>query len=337
MNPVRFALLGYGHIGRRHALHIRQHPDAELVAVCDTDSSRLQDAELSGLPVYTDPETMLRIAEADVVNICTPNYLHHPHALMAVQRGFHVVVEKPMALSTDECSDMIAAAEQAQRTIFVVKQNRYNEPVQEVKQLLDEGVLGEIYLVQVNCFWNRNETYYRQSAWRGGKKTDGGCLFTQFSHFVDILYYLFGEVSEVQGKVSHRAHPYTEVEDNGSFVMTTPKGTLVNLNFSTCSYERNMEGAITVLAENGTVKIGGQYLNTLEYQHIRDRVLPPIAIQAKANDYGLYQGSMSNHDRVIDNVVQTLRGQAVAMTNAREGREVVAMIEKMYRAADAQR
>jgi UDP-N-acetyl-2-amino-2-deoxyglucuronate dehydrogenase len=335
MNPVRFALLGYGHIGRRHALHIRQHPDAELVAVCDTDPSKLSTPELAALPTFSDPETMLRSVKADVVNICTPNYLHHPHALMALQQGFHAVVEKPMALSTSECSDMIEAAEKSERTIFVVKQNRYNEPVQQVKQLLDEGVLGEVYLVQVNCFWNRNEAYYRQSAWRGGKKTDGGCLFTQFSHFVDILYYLFGEVADIQGKVSHRAHPYTEVEDNGSFVMKTPKGALVNLNFSTCSYEKNMEGAITVLAEHGTVKIGGQYLNTLEYQHIRDRVLPPIAIQAKANDYGLYQGSMSNHDRVIDNVVQTLRGQAVAMTNAREGREVVAMIEQMYRAAQA--
>jgi predicted dehydrogenase len=203
--------------------------------------------------------------------------------------------------------------------------------VQQVKKLMNENVLGNIYFINVNCFWNRNEYYYNESNWRGKKELDGGCLFTQFSHFIDILYYLFGEIKNVQGLIKNLNHAYTEVEDSGSFVMETINGAIVNFNFSTCSFEKNMEGAITILAENGTVKIGGQYLNTIEYQHIKAVQLPEINIVAKSNDYGKYQGSMSNHDKIIANVINTLQGKDTIMTNATEGMQVVKIIEEMYR------
>jgi len=333
MKEIKFAVIGLGNIGRRHVHHILANPEARLVAVCDTDRKKLEHAETNGAVGFTDVDDMLNQIDVDVVNVCTPNFLHHPHTLAALAKGFHVVCEKPMAISNVQCSDMIQAAETAGRTIFVVKQNRYNEPVQQVRKLLEKGLLGDTYFIHINCFWNRNPFYYEESAWRGKKETDGGCLFTQFSHFVDILYYLFGEIQDVEGKTFNFNHPYTNVEDTGSFVMKTRQGALVNFNFSTCSYEKNMEGAITILSEHGTVKIGGQYLNTIEYQHIKDHVLPAIAITAKANDYGRYQGSMSNHDRVIDNVINTLRGTEQAMTNAHEGKKVVEMIEQMYTAA----
>jgi predicted dehydrogenase len=235
-----------------------------------------------------------------------------------------------MATRSEDSAQMILEAEKAQRTIFVVKQNRYNEPVQQVKQLLQQGILGKPYLINVNCFWNRNMDYYQESSWRGTRMQDGGCLFTQFSHFVDILYYLFGPVDTKSGMVRNFAHPYTELEDSGVFLMETASGALVNFNFSTCSYEKNLEGAFTILAEKGAVKIGGQYLNTIEYQQIEGHVIPAIHIQAKANDYGKYQGSMSNHDQMIQNVIQTLRGEASIMTSAAEGHEVVRIIESMY-------
>jgi predicted dehydrogenase len=329
--PLRFAIIGYGHIGTRHAHHIAQHPDAQWVGVCDTNPQRRALAEQAGIPVYETPEALLQAQQPDVVSVCTPNYLHAEHSILALQHGAHVLCEKPMALSTAECDAMIAAAEKAHRTIFVVKQNRYNEPVQQVKQLIEQGRLGEIYFVGVNCFWNRNEAYYKQSDWRGKKATDGGCLFTQFSHFVDILYYLVGDIKpQGAGILRNAHHPYIDTEDSGSMVTSLLNGAPVNINFSTCSYQKNMEGAITILAEKGTVKMGGQYLNTIEYQCLEGEALPHIPMQLKANDYGLYQGSMSNHDRVIDNVIKTLRGEAHAMTNARDGRTVVGMIEKLY-------
>ena len=334
-SPTRFAIVGFGNIGRRHATHILHEEDARLVAVCDIDGS-LRESTPEGVVFYTDINEMLLASQPDVLCVCTPNYLHEAHTLLALNHGVHAVVEKPMALSVAECDRMIDAAGKNDRIIFAVKQNRYNPPVQAVKKLIAEEALGRIFMIQVNCFWNRGDAYYAQSPWRGKKALDGGCLFTQFSHFVDILYYLNGPLTTAYGHTQNYAHQHnTEFEDTGSFVMTAANGALVNFNFTTCSYERNMEGAITIIGEKGTVKIGGQYLNTIEYQRLETGALPEIHIAAKANDYGLYQGSMSNHDKLIRNVVDVLHHNHPVMTSAEEGREVVRMIRLMYDGADA--
>jgi predicted dehydrogenase len=328
MNKIKFGVVGFGNIGKRHVQHILNNEQAHLVAICD---EKIIEEKIEGVRYFTSIDAMLQDENIDVVNVCTPNYLHHPHTMLSLQYKKHVVCEKPMAISVSQCNEMIEAAIENEKTIFVVKQNRFNEPVQQVKKLMNENVLGNIYFINVNCFWNRNEYYYNESNWRGKKELDGGCLFTQFSHFIDILYYLFGEIKNVQGLIKNLNHAYTEVEDSGSFVMETINGAIVNFNFSTCSFEKNMEGAITILAENGTVKIGGQYLNTIEYQHIKAVQLPEINIVAKSNDYGKYQGSMSNHDKIIANVINTLQGKDTIMTNATEGMQVVKIIEEMYR------
>jgi len=332
-DTVRFAIIGYGNIGRRHAHHIMRTPGAELVAVCDIDSE-LREEIPEDLMFFDSVEDLLERGAADVACICTPNYLHEDHTIAALRAGLHAVVEKPMAISTASCDRMIAAAADTGKLIFAVKQNRYNPPVQAVKKLIDEGGLGKLYLIQVNCFWNRGDAYYTQSPWRGKKALDGGCLFTQFSHFVDILYYLAGSVEEASGLLHNYAHEHnTEFEDTGTFSLKTASGTMVSFSFTTCAYERNMEGAITIFGEKGTVKIGGQYLNTIEYQHLQTGALPEINIAAKSNDYGSYQGSMSNHDEVIQNVVGVLQHQHSIMTGAAEGREVVRIIELMYSGA----
>lgn len=305
----------------------------ELVAVCDSNAAVAAKVP-QGVGFYTSLEDMLSQSEVDVLCVCTPNYLHETHTITGLQAGLHVVVEKPMALSTAECDRMIAAGEQSGKMIFAVKQNRYNPPVAEVKKLVADGRLGQVYMVQVNCFWNRGDAYYSEGDWRGKKAKDGGCLFTQFSHFVDIMYYLNGPVAGAKGLIHNYAHRHnTELEDTGSFVMKAGNGAIINFNFTTCSYQKNMEGSITIFGEKGTVKIGGQYLNTIEYQNLQGEALPEINITAKNNDYGLYQGSMSNHDKLIQNVVDVLNNGVPMMTTAEEGREVVRIIEQMYAGA----
>ena len=330
---IRFSIIGYGNIGHRHAGQIEQNPHTTLVAVCDTDPS-IATRLPPGVVFFTSLADMLQATDADVLCVCTPNYLHEQHTIEGLNAGLHVVVEKPMALSSEECDRMIAASEKAGKTIFAVKQNRYNPPVQEVKKLMAGNELGKIFMIQVNCFWNRGDAYYADSDWRGKKNRDGGCLFTQFSHFVDILYYLNGPVVSASGQVSNFAHQHnTEVEDTGSFVMKAANGAIISFNFTTCTFEKNMEGSITIFAEKGTVKIGGQYLNTIEYQKLATATLPAINISAKANDYGLYQGSMSNHDKVIQNVVDVLVHGHSVMTSAEEGKKVVGIIELMYKSS----
>ena len=332
-DKIRFCIVGFGNIGRRHAGQIMQNPATALVAVCDTDAG-VKEHLPDGVTFYTGIDDMLAKTPADILCVCTPNYLHEAHTIAGLQAGLHTVVEKPMAISVAECNRMIAAAEKTGKTIFAVKQNRYNPPVQEVKKLMANRQLGDIYMIQVNCFWNRGDSYYAGSGWRGKKDKDGGCLFTQFSHFVDILYYLNGDITSAQGWIHNFAHQHnTEVEDTGSFVLKAANNAIVNFNFTTCAYERNMEGSITIFAEKGTLKIGGQYLNTVEYQKLATATLPHINISAKANDYGLYQGSMSNHDKVIQNVVDVLLHNHAVMTSAEEGRDVVRIIEQMYKGA----
>ena len=333
-DKIKFCIVGFGNIGRRHATHIIENPATELIAVCDINN-HLRDKVPTGIAFYNSITAMLSQVIADVICVCTPNYLHESHTIACLEAGLHTVVEKPMAMSVSECSRMIAAASKTGKIIFAVKQNRYNPPVQAVKKLMQENLLGQIYLMQINCFWNRGPAYYAESEWRGKKDKDGGCLFTQFSHFVDIMYYLNGPISQASGQVHNFAHQHnTEVEDTGVFVLKAANGALINFSFTTCSYSQNMEGSITVFGENGTVKIGGQYLNTIDYQKIENIQLPDISISSKANDYGgLYQGSMSNHDKVIQNVVDVLHNNHPVMTSAEEGREIIHIIEQMYAGA----
>jgi len=331
---IRFCIVGFGNIGRRHAKHIVDNANTELVAVCDINESLKQKVP-DGVGFYSDLAEMLEKVQADVICICTPNYLHERHTIAGLEAGLHTVVEKPMAMSVAECTRMIESAEKTGKTIFAVKQNRYNPPVQEVKKLIRNNELGAIYMLQINCFWNRGAAYYAESDWRGKKAKDGGCLFTQFSHFVDIMFYLNGPIAHAYGEVHNYVHQHnTEVEDTGSFVLRAANEAIVNFSFTTCSFKQNMEGSITIFGEKGTVKIGGQYLNTIDYQKIDNIILPDINISAKANDYGgLYQGSMSNHDKVIQNVVDVLHNNHPVMTSAEEGREILRIIEQMYAGA----
>ena len=187
--PVQFAVVGCGHIGKRHAEMISRHPEARLVALCDVRSR--EEAGVNGMdvPYFSDLDTMLRdVPGIEVVNVCTPNGLHASQSIKALEALKHVVCEKPMGLSKGECEEVLYKALQVHRTVFGVMQTRYSPPSQWIKGIVDGGVLGDIYMVQINCYWNRDERYYKQGGWKGSQTLDGGTLYTQFSHFVDILY-----------------------------------------------------------------------------------------------------------------------------------------------------
>ena len=327
---LTFAIIGYGKIGSRHATHI--HRLANLIAVSDTQANkRTEAAGQYNIPSYSSIEILLAEHKPDVVSVCTPNGLHAKHTIAALQAGCHVLCEKPMAISSTDCNEMIIAAKDAGKTLFIVKQNRFNDAIVRVKKLLEQNALGRIYSFQVNGFWNRNDEYYRHS-WHGTKDLDGGTLFTQFSHFIDVLYWLLGDVLSVQSYLRNAAHAVAiETEDTGCAVMAMQNGAIGSLHYTVNSYARNMEGSITLFGERGTVKIGGEYLNTISYQCI-DSIVIPDAEQLPANDYGSYKGSMSNHDKVYQNVIDVLCHGGTISTNAEEGMKTVEIIEKIYAA-----
>lgn len=336
MNPeltekLSIALVGCGRIAERHAGHISSK--ATLTAVCDVVPEKADALGAKyGAAVYYSLEDLLAGPEKpEVVAICTPNGLHAKQAIQALRAGCHVLVEKPMAIRAVDCGEMIKVAEQMNRRLFVIKQNRFNPPVAAVKKALDEGRFGAIYSVQLSCFWNRGADYYTGSDWKGSKALDGGTLFTQFSHFIDLLYWCFGDVKSVESYLKNFAHEgIIEFEDSGVAILEFYSGAIGTVNYSVNSTGQNMEGSLTIIGERGTVKIGGQYLNTLEYQCIEDYTLEVPEGGNEANQYGSYTGSMSNHGQVYDNLIDVLQRGGGITTNFFEGLKTVEIIERIY-------
>lgn len=328
---LNFGIIGCGRIAQRHAEHILKTTGTNLTAVCDIKKIK---ADTFGnkyeADIYYSVNELLKNSNIDIVSICSPNGLHAEHTINSLNAGLHVLCEKPMAITTYDCGEMIKAAEKANKRLFIIKQNRFNPPVVAVKQLLEKNKLGEIYSLQLSCFWNRNENYYKNS-WKGTKDLDGGTLFTQFSHFIDLLYYLNGDIKEVKAMASNFHHKESiEFEDTGVVILKFKNGSLGTINYTVNSFDKNMEGSLTIFGEKGTIKIGGQYLNELEYQSIENYKIKNLPEGNSPNNYGEYKGSMSNHDLIYKNVVDVLLNNGQITTNMFEGMKTVEIIEKIY-------
>ncbi|HRE11733.1 MAG TPA: Gfo/Idh/MocA family oxidoreductase [Ignavibacteria bacterium] len=335
MNKLKFAIIGCGRIAARHAEIINNI--AELSAVCDIKPERANDfAEKYSADPYNAIEELLKNENnIDVVSICTPNSFHTEHTILALKAGKNVLCEKPMAISVSDCKRMMIEADKSGKDLFIVKQNRFNPPVAALKEVIDSGKLGKLLNVELNCFWNRNDEYYRQSDWKGKKAIDGGTLFTQFSHFIDLLYWLIGDFKSLNGIGRNFIHnELVEFEDTGVVMGEFENGALCTINYTVNSHKQNMEGSITVFGEKGTVKIGGQYLNVLEYQSIDGFEITGLPASRPANDYGFYQGSMSNHEKVYENVLDVLTKGGTIAANAYEGMKTVEIIERIYKSME---
>lgn len=335
-SQIKFAVIGCGHVGKRHATMVANNPEAELIAVCDNRPMEETGIEPE-VPYYQSIDELLKEhPDVDVVNICTPNGLHAEHSLKALEAGKHVVCEKPMGLTTASCEHIIYKALQVSRQAFIVMQNRYSPPSVWIKEMVENKRLGDIFMVQLNCFWNRDDRYYKAGGWKGTSDLDGGTLFTQFSHFIDIMYWLFGDITNIQGRFNDFSHSHsTEFEDSGMVTFDFVNGGMGSLQYSTAIWDKNLESSITIIGSKGSVKIGGQYMNEVEYCHVEDYEMPELPESNPPNDYGPYKGSAANHHYIIDNVVKTLKNRDQATTNALEGLKVVDIIERIYAIRDS--
>lgn len=333
MEKYKFAIIGCGRIAQRHAEHIAINGQLKAVCDIDFDKANFLAQKYGAIPYQNIDDLLATERDIVVVSICSPNGLHAEHSIKALNAGFHVLCEKPMAINVYDCGEMIKAAERNNRRLFAIKQNRFNPPVAAIKQAIDSGALGKIYSVQLSCFWNRNFDYYLNS-WKGTADLDGGTLYTQFSHFVDLLYWMIGDVKTAHALTGNFAHKgVIEFEDTGVVALQFYNGALGTINYTVNSYGKNMEGSLTIFAEKGTVKIGGQYLNELEYQNIDGLIIKDLPEGNKANNYGQYQGSMSNHDKVYENVIDVLKNGSSISTNSFEGLKTVEIIDKIYQSA----
>lgn len=329
---IKFAVIGCGHIGKRHAEMVQRNEESELVALVDVKDKKDLGIDAYEVPLFKSIEELLNSGiEVDVINIATPNGFHAEQAMKALEAKKHIVVEKPMSLNRQDSEKVIFKALHVHKQVFAVMQNRYSPPSEWIKGLVESGKLGKIYMVQLNCYWNRDDRYYKPESWHGKKDLDGGTLFTQFSHFIDIMYWLFGDITNIKGKFADHNHAnLTDFEDSGFVSFDFVNGGMGSLNYSTSVWNQNLESSMTIIAEHGSVKIGGQYMDKVEVCNIKDYEMPELAPTNPGNDYGAYKGSAANHHYVIENVVDVLKGRAAITTNALEGLKVVDIIERIY-------
>jgi len=329
---IKFAIVGCGHIGKRHAEMIHRNGETELVALIDVKDKINLNINSFHVPFFNSLDEFLNSnIDVDVINIASPNGFHFEHALKSLNAHKHVVIEKPIALKKQDAEKIIYKAFQVHKHVFAVMQNRYSPPSIWIKELVESGILGKIFLVQLNCYWNRDENYYSADSWHGKKDLDGGTLFTQFSHFIDIMYWLFGDIDNIQANFKDFNHQHlTDFEDSGIISFDFMNGGIGSLSYSTSVWKHNLESSMTIIAEKGSVKIGGQYLNEVVYCNIENYIMPELAPTNPGNDYGKYMGSAQNHQYVIENVVDVLKGRAPITTNALEGLKVVEIIERFY-------
>ncbi|PCJ67828.1 MAG: oxidoreductase [Bacteroidetes bacterium] len=336
MEKIKFGIVGCGHIGKRHATMVKLNPECELIALTDVAEKSTLGIEDFNAPFYASLEAMLEAEpDIDIVCICTPNGFHSSQARLCLDSKKHVVVEKPMGLSRNNCEELIFKALHVSKNIFCVMQNRYSPPSIWLKEMVDKKKLGDIYNVQVNCYWNRDDRYYfkngKKHPWKGTNDLDGGTLFTQFSHFIDLMYWIFGDITDIQGKFQNHSHAHSiEFEDTGIVSFKFVNGGIGSLNYSTAVWDSNLESSITVIGEKGTVKVGGQYMNEVETCHVKDYTFEELPPSNPANDYGTYKGSANNHPYVFENVVDVIKGRKPISTNALEGMKVVDIIERIY-------
>lgn len=329
---IKIAFVGCGRISKNHFESLKQlQEDAELVGVCDVITERAEKAGKEyNAPVFTDYEKMLETVECDLVSIATPSGLHPEMGIKAAERGFHVMTEKPMAISIDGADSLINACDQNDVQLFVVKQNRLNATMQLLKKAVEKGRFGKIYAAHVNVFWQRPQEYYDLASWRGTWALDGGAFMNQASHYVDSLYWLIGDVSEVMAFTGTLARN-TEAEDTGSAILKFASGAIGSINVTMLTYPKNFEGSVTVLGEKGTAKIGGMAINKIEQWDFDsydddDKILEQ-SNYSPPNVYGF------GHLPYYKNVFASLRGEKEAETDGRTGRKSLEIILAIYQSS----
>ncbi len=329
---VRFAVIGCGRIAQNHFEAIKQHSSrAELSAICDIDPAALTRAqEKTGTRGFASLTELLASVKADCIVLTTPSGLHSRQAAEAARAGFDVMTEKPMATRWSDGQTMVRACDEAGVRLFVVKQNRRNRTLQLLKQAVDQARFGRIYMVNVNVFWTRPQSYYDSAAWRGTWEFDGGAFMNQASHYVDLLDWIAGPVESVMAYTGTLARNI-EVEDTGVAALKWRNGAMGSINVTMLTYPKNLEGSITILGERGSARIGGVAVN--EIKHWEFDAAHPMDAEIHDASYQTTSVYGFGHPLYYDNVINTMRGDAQPETDGREGLKSLELLIALYMSA----
>ncbi|KTD21385.1 Gfo/Idh/MocA family protein [Legionella londiniensis] len=330
---INIALVGCGRISKNHLQAIEQHKNRlNLTAVCDTDREALRKAaDEYGVDAYSNLDEMLRFVNADIVTVCTPSGLHPIQTMKIAESGRHVITEKPMATRWQDGLNMVNACDEAGVRLFVVKQNRMNATLKLLKNAIDEGRFGRIYMANINVFWTRPQDYYDQGGgWRGTWELDGGAFMNQASHYIDLIHWLLGPVQSVQAMMGTLARKI-QAEDSGVLNIRWRNGAMGSVSVTMLTYPKNFEGSITILGEKGTVRVGGLAVNEIQHWEFADKRPEDEQIQNASYETTSVYGF--GHPLYYDNVINCLQGKETALVDGREGLTSLELLIAAYRAA----
>ena len=329
---IKFALIGCGAIANKHMTAISRLKNAKIVSAYDVNPHA---AEVFGekytVPVFTDIEEMVQKTKPDVLNILTPSGMHAENIFELMTFNKHFVVEKPLALRLDQIDSIIEQCDIRGIKIFVVQQNRFNPPIQKLKEALKKGRFGKLVIGTVRVRWCRQQAYYDEKTWRGTWSFDGGVLTNQASHHIDMLIWLMGDVESVMAKTATRLVDI-EAEDTGTAILKFKNGALGIIEATTATRPKDLEGSISILGEKGTVEVGGFFMNELKTWNFQD---PDEMDSDIWNDFAKVPNEPAwNHSQFFKNVIDSLISNRRALIDGLEGRKSVELINAIYESAE---
>ncbi len=286
----KLALIGCGRISKRHIEAIGSTDDVEIAVVCDIDEEKGRSvAEQLGVPFEADYK---KLTGVDVAVVMTPSGMHPRHVAEIAENTNipHIVCEKPVSLTVREAYEMFDRIDAVGKRLHPVYQNRYNPLVAFVKELIDSGRLGKIHQFVCNIFWNRNDEYFNID-WHGTQAVDGGVLYTQASHYVDMAHFFFGEVLESKGIGGNLRN--LEVHDSISATCKFENGVVGSINATVSTYQQNYLTEFTLIAEKGTIRLSGTNLNTIDFWNVEGMEKPDM-------DFKLDHVYGKGHDKMYE-------------------------------------
>lgn len=333
---MNYALIGCGRIATNHIKAVVNNK-LNLVAVCDILPQAMENLLAKhglekdvSIKRYTDYKKMLEENDITLVSIATESGIHAEIALYCIDRGIHVIIEKPMAMNMQDAEEIIRRSAEKGVKVSACHQNRFNIAVQELRRAVEAGRFGRLSHGSIHVRWNRNRDYYTQAPWRGTWAQDGGCLMNQCIHGIDLLRWMMGdEVEEVYGTTRQQFHDYLEAEDVGMAVVKFKNGAVATIEGTTNVYPKNLEETLYLFGETGTVKIGGTSTNNIDVWDFAEES------EADQKNKGLQEATSNvygnGHTSLFADMMDAITNDRKPYVDAVAGRNALEMILAIYK------
>lgn len=332
---MRYALIGCGRIANNHIMAALNN-QLEIVSICDIKTEQMEtllkrkNIDNNMIKQYTDYKKMIDENEIELVSIATESGLHAEIALYCIEKGIHVIIEKPIAMSVDDADAIIRLSEQNKVKVCACHQNRFNVAVQQMRKALEKGRFGKLSHGSIHVRWNRNMDYYKQALWRGTWEQDGGALMNQCIHGIDLLRWMMGdEIDYVYGATRQQIHNYLQAEDVGVAVVVFKNGTVATIEGTTNVYPNNLEETLYLFGEKGTVKLGGKSTNNIDIWDFADETEDDEKNkgleETTSNVYG------NGHTSLFADMIKAIQEDRIPYVDAYAGKRALELVLAIYK------